>query len=411
MIYYLISFFFLVLFSAFFSSAETSLISLDTIKLSHKAGKKDKKARMLIKILKNPEEFFSTILIGNNIVNIAAASISTIFFSRIFVSDEKMILVVSTLCTTVIILIFAEIIPKSYAFRYNEKLSSHYAYPIRLFSYIFYPFVKIFSFLSTLLFRDKKIHSSKRELTPDELKFFLASETKFFKYNPENLKMIHEIIDLGNKDIKSIMTPRINIVAIDVNDSIDKFKETILEGSVSKIPLYKDNMDHIVGIIHLKKILPLVIDKELQKSSLVDFAASPVFISEFSSINYVLREFRKKKVEIAVVLDEYGITIGILTLNDIFREIPGGMNIGKSSIENIGKRSFLIRGELPVDEINYQLNIDLPQKKDYATISGLFVYHYGKLPKEGSRVNVNNYSFVVKKMGQRKIEELKLFIK
>ncbi|MEN8153927.1 MAG: hemolysin family protein [Acidobacteriota bacterium] len=411
MIYYQISFFFLVLFSAFFSSAETSLISLDTIKLSHKAGKNDKKARLLIEILKHPEEFFSTILIGNNIVNIAAASLSTIFFSRIFVGDEKMVLIVSTAFTTVIILFFAEIIPKSYAFRYNEKLSSHYAYPIRFFSYLFYPFVKIFSFISSMFFRNKKSPSSARELTPDELKFFLAKETQFFKYNPENLKMIHEIIDIGNKDIKSIMTPRINITALDVKSKVEKLKETILEGSVTKIPLYKESMDHIVGIISLKKILPQIIDKGLQRSSLADFADPPFFISEFSSINYVLREFRKKKVEMAVVLDEYGIMIGILTLNDIFREILGGMDIGKSSIENVGKHSFLIRGELPVDEINYQLNIDLPQKKDYATLSGFFVYFYGKLPKTGSRVIVNDYTFVVKKMGQRKIEELKLYIK
>lgn len=407
MLYYILPFILLVLFSSFFSSAETSLLSLNSIRLNHRAKKGSKKAKLLLSILKNPDEFFATILIGNNIVNIAAASMSTIFFTKIFLNDEKMILISSTVFTTLIILIFAEIIPKSYAFRYGDKLSSIYAIPIRFFSILFYPFVKIFALLSSILIPGKG-KRKKKDITTDELKHFLASEVQFFKHNPDNLKMINEILDIGNRDIKSIMTPRVDMIAIEITDSLENFKKTIIKKEITKVPLYKENLDNIVAVIYLKKILPSVISKGIKKTKLSELAVKPFFISEYSSVNYVLKEFKKNNQDLAVVLDEYGITIGIITLNDIFREILGEFDIGKSSIAQTEKGVYLIRGELPVDEVNDQLNIELPMKKDFTTISGLFTYFFGRLPKRGSRVSIGSCILEVEKMGDRKIMEISL---
>lgn len=407
MLYYILPFILLVLFSSFFSSAETSLLSLNSIRLNHRAKKGSKKAKLLLSILKNPDEFFATILIGNNVVNIAAASISTIFFTRIFLNDEKMILISSTVFTTLIILIFAEIIPKSYAFRHGDKLSSIYAMPIRFFSILFYPFVKIFALLSSILIPGKG-KKKKKDITTDELKHFLASEVQFFKHNPDNLKMINEILDIGNRDIKSIMTPRVDMIAIEISDSFENFKKTIIEKEITKVPLYKENLDNIVAVIYLKKIFPSVISKGIKKTKLSELAVKPFFISEYSSVNYVLKEFKKNNQDLAVVLDEYGITIGIITLNDIFREILGEFDIGKSSIAQTEKGAYLIRGELPVDEVNDQLNIELPMKKDFTTISGLFTYFFGRLPKKGSRVSIGSCILEVEKMGDRKIMEISL---
>ena len=406
MLYYILPFVILVLFSAFFSSAETSLLSLNSIRLNHKAKKGSKKAKLLLSILKNPEEFFATILIGNNIVNIAAASISTIFFTKIFINDVRMILISSTLITTLIILVFAEIIPKSYAFRHGDKLSSLYALPIRFFSILFYPFAKTFSFLSSFLIPGKG--KKKGDITTDELKHFLASEVQFFKHNPDNLKMINEILDIGERDIKNIMTPRVDMIALDVSDDLEHFKKTIIDEGITKIPLYKNSLDNIVAVIYLKKIFSSIISKDIKKARLKDLAEKPFFISEYSSINYVLKEFRKNSQDLAVVLDEYGSTIGIITLNDIFREIMGEFNIGKSSIEQISEGVYLIRGELPVDEVNDQLNIELPMKKDFTTISGLFTYYFGRMPKSGSILNIGNCILEVEKMGDMKIVEINL---
>ncbi|MCK5057324.1 MAG: HlyC/CorC family transporter [Candidatus Aminicenantes bacterium] len=408
-VFYIIIFCILVLFSAFFSSAETSLLSLNKIKLNLKANKKNKKAILLTKTLGNPDEFFSTILIGNNLANIAAASISTILFTKIIIANENLVLIISTLVTTIIILIFAEIIPKSYAFRYNQRLSYSYAYPIKFFAYLFYPFVKVLSVLSALIFRKKSADADKKELTPEEIKHFLSTEIKLFRYNPETLRMLNEIIDtVVGKDIKSLMTPRLNIIALDEGANIDELKKIILEMRVSKIPIYKNNLDNITGIIYSKNLVPALLSQGLEDINFKEIAGKPIFISEYSSLNYVVKQFKKRELDFAVILDEYGTTIGILTLNDIFREILGGIRIDESPIRRIDKKNYIVKGSSPIDEVNSQLGIDLPEKKDYTTMSGMFIYHFGKIPAAKSKLLMKNCQLIVEKMGKRKIEEIRL---
>ena len=407
---YIIIFILLVIFSAFFSSAETSLLSLDKIKLNLKAKKRKKKAVLLKDILKDPEEFFSTILIGNNFVNIAAASISTVLFTRLITARVELVLLISTVATTIIILLFAEIIPKSYAFRYSEKLSYFYAYPIRFFNYLFYPFVKTASFMSNLLFKKGSTPLEKRDFTIEEIKHFLSSEIKLFRHHPEALRMVNEILDTAEKDVKSIMTPRTNIVALEETADMDALMKIIVEKNLSKVPIFRKTLDNITGIVHAGKLIPALMANQLKNLSLPAIAAKPIFISEYSSLNYVLKEFKKQVLNMAVVLDEYGSTIGILTLNDIFREILGEIEIGYRPIRQIRENQFLVKGSVPVEEINTKLNIQLPEKKDYTTLSGMFIYHFGKFPHEGSDLTVGDIQLTVKRMGKRKIDEILMIL-
>ncbi|MCK4760951.1 MAG: HlyC/CorC family transporter [Candidatus Aminicenantes bacterium] len=411
LVLYLIIFFVLILFSAFFSSAETSLLSLNKIKLNLKANKKNKKAIFLNKLLAEPDEFFSTILIGNNLVNIAAASISAILFAKIFAGSEQLALLATTLATTIIILIFAEVIPKSYAFRHSEKMSFIYAYPIKFFTYLFFPFVKVLSALSNLLFRKKGSAGDKKELNIEEIKHLLSSETKLFHYIPETLRMLHELIDTAEKDIKSLMKPRPNIIALEENSDIAGLKKIIREKGVYKIPIYKGTLDNITGIIHTRDIAALLLDKEFKDLNLKEIADKPVFVSEFSSLNYVLKEFKKYDVNIAVVLDEYGTTIGILTLNDIFKEIFGGLNIAQQPIKKVDKHTYFIKGSVPVEEVNARLGIELPVKKEYTIMSGMFIYFFGKFPRVRTKIKIKDYQLIVRQMGKRKVDEIILVIK
>ena len=405
-IFYILIFTILIIFSAFFSSAETSLLSINKIKLNLRANKKNKKAVLLTKILENPDEFFSTVLIGNNLVNIAAASISTIVFTRLIVNNEELILLTSTAVTTIIILIFAEIIPKSYAFRYNEKMSYLYAYPIKFFNYLFYPFVKISSIFSNFFLKKSQVRLEKKELTMEEIKHFLATEIKLFRYNPESLRMINEIIDISQKDIKSIMTPRPNIIALEESAGINDLKEIILNKKVTKIPIYKENLDHITGIIHAKNIIPTLMVNNLKNLELKELSAKPIFISEYSSLNYTLKKFKKHESDIAIILNEYGVTIGILTISDIFREILGEIKISKNAISKSDKNTFIINGSISVEEMNAQLKIKLPEKKDYTTVSGMFIYHFGKFPAKNSKIKIKDNTLIVKTMGDKKIDEI-----
>ena len=396
----------LILFSAFFSSAETSLLSLDKIKLAHKVKKKNKKAVLLIKILKSPDEFFSTILIGNNLVNVAAASLVTILFSRFLRANENLILLLSTACTTVIILFFAEIIPKTYAFRFSEKLSYLYAYPIKFFKFLFFPLVKIISFFSYFFFRKKMLKLDQKEFSTEEIKHFLESEIQFFKYSPETLRIVHEIIDIAQKDIKNVMTPRPKIIALETDSDLTRLKAIILKKRITKIPLYKDNLNNITGVIYTKKLLFELINCDFQDLKLARISEKPVFISEYSSLNYVLKEFKRNRTNFAVILDEYGSTIGIITLNDIFREIFGEIEIKRTPIKRIDSNTFIIEGYLAVEDLNAQLYLDLPEKKDYTTLSGLFVFHFGRFPRADATITIKNIQMKVKKMGERKIEKI-----
>lgn len=409
---YVSIFILLVFFSAFFSSAETALLSLNKIKLHLSAKKKNKKARMLEKILEKPGEFFSTILIGNNFVNIGAASISTVLFTRLLVSNEQLILLTSTLVTTIIILLFAEIIPKSYAFRHNEKMSYLYAYPLKFFTYLFYPLAKITTFISNLFFKKDGAQSGEKELTIEEVKHFLTSQSKLFRYNPESLRMVKEIIDIAEKDIKSIMTPRLNIIALEENTGIDELKKIILGKQITNVPIYANNLDNITGIIHTDDVLYTLLEMtagiEINRLDLKKLTRPPIFISEYSSLNYAWKQFKKHKQNIAVIIDEYGSTIGILTLNDIFKEILGELKIQQPSIRKTGGNTYLINGNTSVDEVNEQLHLHLPDKPDYTTMSGLFIYHFGKFPKEENKIKIEDTLLVAKRMGKRKIEEIRL---
>lgn len=396
----------LIIFSAFFSSAETSLLSINKIKLNLNAKKKKGKAVLLKRILSEPEEFFSTILIGNNFVNVAAASISTVLFTKLIDAEEEVVLIISTFITTVVILIFGEIIPKSYAFRHSESLSYLYAYPIRFFTYLFYPLVKITSWISSLLFKEKARSHDIKDLTIEEIKHFLSSQRNLYRYHPESLRMLHEIIDTVERDIKSIMTPRLQIVALEKGATIDQVKTIILGKRISKIPIFEEDLDHICGVIYARDMLNQVLVKDIGKLKIEDIVRAPIFLSEYSSVNYALQQFKNHGMTMAVILDEYGTTIGILTLNDIFKEIMGDFRVGQKSIRKIDGNRFEVKGNTPVEEVREELMVDLPEKPDYKTLSGLFIYYYGKFPRENAKIQINDAWLIVKRMGRRKIDEI-----
>jgi putative hemolysin len=233
-------------------------------------------------------------------------------------------------------------------------------------------------------------------------------ETQLFQHNPETLKMLTEIIDISQKDIKAIMTPRGDIVALKESGSPRELKKIILERNLTKIPIYKGKLDNITGVVDAHLLLTALLQEDFERLELKKIAARPIFVSEYSSLNTILNEFRIHRLNLAVVLDEYGSTIGIITLGDILRGILGDFELRGKGIKKLGNNVFQLKGSMPVEEVNAQLELDLPMKKDYTTISGLFIYEYGRLPQENARVQVKKCLLVAKKMGRRKIEEIVL---
>ncbi len=403
----LLLFILLIAASAFFSSAETSMLAISRVKLAHRAKKKSKPALLLVRLLEKPEEFLSTILIGNNLVNVAAASVSAYLLTRFFRGSEGTLLLISSLLTTLILLVFGEITPKSYAYRHADKLSFLYARPLRFFSLFFYPLVKGLALLPKMFHRRLGTKAwGRKELSLEEIKQFLSMEAQLFQHNPETLKMLTEIIDISQKDIKAIMTPRVAISALKEGAGVKELQRLILEKGFSKIPVYRGKPDNIIGVIDSQSLLAAVFNEGIERLDLKKIAVKPIFVSEYSSLNTILNEFKKHRLNLAVVLDEYGSTIGIITLGDILRGILGDLEVRGRGIRKLGNSAFLVKGSMPVEEINSELELDLPERKDYTTLSGLFIYEYGRLPQENARVQVKNTLLVAKKMGRRKIEEV-----
>jgi putative hemolysin len=405
----LLLFLLLVLASAFFSSAETSMLTLSRIKLAHRVKKKEKKAVLLARLLEKPEEFLSTILIGNNLANVAAASLATFLLARFFRGSEGLLLLTSTLLTTLVLLVFGEITPKSYGYRHAEKLSFLYVYPVRFLTLFFYPLVKGLALLPKFFSKKHEAKNwAKKELSLEEIKHFLSMESQLFRDNPETLKMLTEIIDISQKDIKAIMTPRVAIVALKESSGPRELKRVILERHFSKIPIYRGKLDNITGVVDSHLLLTAMLQEDFEGLELKRIAARPIFVSEYSSLNTILNEFKKHRLNLAVVLDEYGSTIGIITLSDILRGILGDYELAGRNIKKLGHNAFQLKGSTPVAEVNSQLELDLPERKDYTTVSGLFIFEYGRLPLENARIQVKNCLLVAKKMGRRKIEEVVL---
>ena len=283
LIFPLLLFLLLIAASAFFSSAETSVLTISRAKLAHRARKKDKPALMLARLLEKPEEFLSTILVGNNLANVAAASVSAYLLTRFFRGNEGTLLVISSLLTTLLLLVFGEITPKSYAYRHAEKLSFLYARPIRFFAFLFAPLVKGLALLPTLFFRRQEAKAwGRKELSLEEIKQFLAMETQLFQHNPETLKMLHEIIDISQKDIKAIMTPRVAIAALPESAEPEELKRLILEKGFSKIPLYRGRLDNVTGVIDSHLLLAAMLREGFDGLVLKRIASRPIFVSEYS---------------------------------------------------------------------------------------------------------------------------------
>ena len=399
----------LVLLSGFFSSAETALISLNEIRLRHKSSRGDRRAKKLLALLRKPESLFSTLLVGNNLVNVAVASVTTVISSRLLRGNDQWVVLVSTAMTTIVLLTFGEIIPKSMAFRHREQLANLYVAPVRFFHALFFPAVLIFSYLSRA-FMGKRSSGSSRRLSLLELKHLIASEVDLFRNEPATLRMVNEIIDLADRDVKSVMTSRVDIVAISASEGLEGFKRIVSEKRFHTIPVFRDNSEQVIGVVSAKKLITPLLSGKGESLSLADVIDPPLFVSEFSTLRYVLGQLRRQKTHFAVVVDEYGTTLGVVTQTDIFQNILGNLDFFASPVQRVGRRVYRVMGNLAMDEAISLLPVPIEEKKDFATVAGFFIYPYGKMPREGARLRYGGAVWIVEKLDGLRIERLKVIL-
>ena len=391
--------------SAFFSSSETAFIAVNPYTLESAEKKGSRRARYVRRILFKINDFLATILIGNTLVNVAAASVATAFFVRL-VPDPNRAVLLATAATTVFILFFGEINPKTYAAHHPLKLSFLLVYPVRAFMVLLFPLVKAFTFVTGLIMPSSKQGSGAlaRPLGEDELRLFLRSGTRALSASRQ--RMIFGVLDIGDRPVKEIMVPRPKVRAIEAGASLQEILETIRSAGYSRYPVYRGRLDNIEGLIHAKDVISYLQDnKEFDISKLL---RRPAFVPELASLETALLEMQAGTVHLAVVVDEFGSMEGIVTLEDILEEIVGEIHDEHDDrpeawFEKAGEGVFLVRGAAPVKDVNETLGLGLPERGDYTTLAGFVLAEFGRLPRDKESFLFRGDRYTVERMNKRHI--------
>lgn len=396
--------------SAFFSSSETAFISVNPYTLEYLEKKGSKRACIIRKALGQLSDLLSTILIGNTLVNVAASSVATSIFVNFYPDQNKAILL-ATLTTTILILITGEISPKIIAAHRPVKVASFFIYPLRFFYILLYPVSRLFSYIPRLLLRQEERAGTifSHRLSEDEIKIVISSGAAGLSKLKK--KMLSGIMDLSLRPVKEIMIPRTQVRALSLDSSLTEVLKTVQASGFSRYPVYDQTIDNVVGLFHAKDILPSLNNQKEFK--LQAYIRKPLFVPELASIEKVLLQMQEKAVHLAFLVDEFGSFEGIVSLEDIMEEIVGDIRDeydqkAENWYHKISEKEYLIQGLVSVKEINERLDLEIPEKKDYTTLAGFFLYNYGHLPDENSSIIINNLEFTVVKMNKRRISLIRI---
>jgi len=402
--------------SAFFSGLEIAFISSN--KLYIELEKKEDKfvGKLLTKLTKNPSKFITTMLVGNNIALVVFGFYMgelVMNYLSPFISNNFLMFILQTLISTLIILITAEFLPKAIFRVYANETLKYFAFPAYIFYLLFYVISQFIILISNILlkiiFKEKTIKApmvfGKAELG-NFISEQLETTTKTDNIDSE-IQIFQNALEFQNVKAREVMIPRTEIVAVDVLESIASVKQEFINTGLSKILVYKDNLDEIIGYIHSFELFKI---PKILKNILLPVA----FVPETMMINDVMNELIKKHKSIAVVIDEYGGTSGIITIEDIVEELFGEIEDEHDItvlLENkLNDREFKFSARLEVDYLNENYNLKLPEDESYETLGGLIVYHTENIPKQNDIIEIDNFQFNILKVSNTKIEEVYLRI-
>lgn len=398
--------------SALISGAEVAFFSLSPQQWSEKDSSK---AKLQIKsMMRQPNRLLATILIANNFVNVGIIILSTYITAGLFnfTSYPFLEFIVQVVVVTFLLLLLGEVIPKVFANQNALQFASFMTKPIRFLTIIFSPLSRLL--VSATSFIERRYRAKGYQISVDELSsaLDLAGENDT---NEEEKRILRSIVEFGNTDVKEIMKSRVDVVAIDEEASMQQVKETVLETSYSRIPIYKENFDTIVGVMYIKDLLPYLGEKDFSWQSLI---RTPFFVPESKMIDDLLQEFQEKKIHLAVVVDEYGGTSGIVTLEDIIEEIVGEINdeFDDDGIvySKLDERTYIFEGKTSLNDVLKTIDGEIDYfdevKGDADTLAGLILELKGNIPEKGERLSFEPYQFVVEAVDQRRVKRIKIVI-
>ncbi|MDA3916974.1 MAG: hemolysin family protein [Deltaproteobacteria bacterium] len=393
-----------LLLSGFFSSSETALFSISNIKAFHIAKDGSKTGQLILRMKKDSHTLLTTILIGNNLVNIGASAIATFIAISYFKSNAVGI---ATGIMTILILVFGEIFPKSFANNNNVLVARVVIYPIFWLSKLFYPFIYILNFIPRLQGVKNIFHET---VTEDELMTMVEVVKEDGEIKEEEKELITNIFEFDDTSCSEIMTPRADMFVIDVSQTMDI--EYILKTGFSRIPVIEDTIDNVVGIVHIKDLFvnfqKFCATNSVKSIDVKLIMKKPYFIPESKKLDSLLQDFKQKKNHMAVVVDEHGGISGIVTLEDVIEEIFGEIidetdRLTPDIVKLKGNR-WLVAGKIDIDDLNKELNIKIPESRIYDTFSGYFLEQIDRIPNPGESIIVNQWSITVKEMDGNRIQ-------
>ncbi|MFQ9696811.1 MAG: hemolysin family protein [Zhenhengia sp.] len=400
--------------SAFFSASETALMSISKIDARHMVDQNIKNAKIVSKLVEDPNKLLGAILVGNNIVNIGASSLATVVATGIFGTDGAGIAAaIATGVMTLLVLIFGEITPKSLSTQKSQEVACFVARPISLVVLIFNPVVKVLMFISNLIIRlfGGKIDTSKPFITTDELKTIVTVSHEEGVLEEEEKEMIYNVFGFGDSYTKDVMIPRTDMIAVDVNATYDEIIELYKQEQFSRMPVYQESHDNIIGVIYMKDLLLKQFDPK--DFVISDFLRDVYFVHEFKRIDELFKEMRSKKIGMAIVVDEYGGTSGIVTLEDLIEEIVGDIDdeydMTEDSFVKIADQEYLVDGSFRISDFNDELNLNI-SSNEFDSIGGFIIGLLDRFPDEGEVVVYDDITFKVEETMNNRINKLRILL-
>jgi len=394
--------------SAFFSSSETALMTLSKIRLRHMVDSEIKGAELINKLLKSPSKLLGGILVGNTVANIGASALATSLAIR-YLGDNGV--GIATGIMTFFVLIFGEITPKSLAAQNSEKVALKVAKPISIITFILNPLIVVLIYITNSIIKmfGGEVGKQKPFITEEELKTMVSVSHEEGVLEGEEKQMIYNVFEFGDSQAKDVMTPRTDMIVANSNSTYDELIKIFREEQFSRIPIYKETVDNIVGVLYIKDLIFFEDGKE--KFDILKHMRVPYFTYEFKSTVDLFADMRLKRVPIAILLDEYGGTSGIVTIEDLVEEIVGDIadeyDDDTDKIEVIKEDEYIVDGDTKINMVNEMIGLHI-ESDDFDSIGGFVTGILGRLPKTGETINYNDTKFIIQNTSKNRIIKLKI---
>ncbi len=397
----------LLVLSGFFSGSEVALISLSKFRVRHLLERKKAGAKYIKKLKDEPQRMLSTILIGNNLVNVAASAMATSIAISMFGSAG---IGIATGIMTFLILVFGEITPKTIATQHNEAISLFVARPLWYMGIVLAPILNLLDIFVARITNALGITKPETTFTEEDVKMVLKEAEEEGTIKEIEKKMVHKIFEFDDINVREIMTPKADMVIINKKCNVKDIVNLYLKKHFSRVPVYENSKDNIVGIIYVKDVLPYLKKKKLS-IPVQKIMKNLYFVPETKKIGNMLKQFQKRKEHMAIIVDEHGSVIGLVTLEDVVEEIVGEImdetDMIDPDIRKINTKTWIVKGKADIDEVNQKLKIKI-KEKGFGTLSGFILHHTGHIPKQNEEITFGKFTLKVEELEGNRISRVKV---